>query len=324
MHVETATLNEVMLIINKITSVFSVLEGQYLSSRLIHEKYAKLEEEKLCLEPVRRENLCVKLNPKFPTIINDSNLKEEREYFEFVNIGAIKIILTLRFEHKYLNINMKKGQGIFSIGYTLFSNIANMTDSPLYFKELILTHTYAPPSSLLDMIIRNFTRQGVMQFYKLIGSSDMLGNPVGFVNKLGSGVYEFFNEPRKGLVKGPKEFVGGVGKGVTSLVGGVTTASLDSFSKITGSLYNATKDIAGQDIRQESVPTNIAEGLFQGAKGGLSEIGSGKNKYYHPYRYYWISYKSNKALQEKWYWRILQRNWQRNSGSCSSPSHCNT
>lgn len=34
----------------------------------------------------------------------------------------------------------------------------------------------------------------------------MLGNPVGIVDKLGTGVFEFFNEPRKGILKGPKGF----------------------------------------------------------------------------------------------------------------------
>jgi len=195
-------------------------------------------------------------------------------------------MLTLRFEHKYLDLNMKKGGGVFSLGYTVFSNIASMTDSPLKFKELIMTHTYAPPDQLVSMIVKNFTRQGVFQFYKLIGSSDMIGNPVGFVNKLGSGVYEFFNEPKKGLIKGPKHFVGGVGKGVTSLVGGFTSASLDSFSKITGSLYNATKDVAGQRIEHESAPKNMAEGLVSGAKGGFSEISSGiKGLVSNPYNH---------------------------------------
>lgn len=276
-HVETSTLNEVVHIINKITTVFSVFEGEYLSAKTIKERLTHIEEEKLDLDAYKREKISPKLDPSTPSIINETGLQAERQYFEFVNIGAIRILLTLRFEHKNLDINLKKGGGVFSLGYTVFSNIANMSDSPLNFKELILTHTYAPPTALVDMIIKNFTRQGIFQFYKLIGSSDMIGNPVGFVNKLGSGVYEFFNEPKKGLIKGPREFVGGVGKGVTSLVGGITTASLDSFSKITGSLYNATKDISGQKIEYESAPKGFAEGLFQGAKGGLSEIGSGKH-----------------------------------------------
>ena len=84
-----------------------------------------------------------------------------------------------------------------------------------------------------------------MQFYKIIGSVDLIGNPVGLIDKLGTGVFEFFNEPRKGLLKGPKEFVGGVGKGVKSLVTGVISSSFDSVSKITGSLYSVAKSVSG-------------------------------------------------------------------------------
>lgn len=277
-QIETSTLNEIVQIMNKITTVFSVFEAEYKSAKLINELSLKNNEErKFELEAHKKNVICEGLDSSTPTIINESDLKAQKQYFEFVNIGAIKILLTLRFEHKFLDLNMKKnGGGVFSIGYTVFSNVANMSDSPLKFKELIITHTYAPPSTLIKMIVRNFTRQGVFQFYKLIGSSDMIGNPVGFVNKLGSGVYEFFNEPKKGFIKGPKHFVKGINKGVKSLVGGVTSAGLDSFSKITGSLYNATKDIAGQKIEQESAPKNVADGLFKGAKGGISEIGSGK------------------------------------------------
>ena len=94
------------------------------------------------------------------------------------------------------------------------------------------------------MLTRNYARQGVLQFYKLIGSSDLLGNPVGFIDKLGTGVFEFFNEPRKGLLKGPKEFVGGMGKGVKSLVTNIVSGSFDSVSKITGSLYGVLKNVS--------------------------------------------------------------------------------
>ncbi len=84
-----------------------------------------------------------------------------------------------------------------------------------------------------------------MQFYKIFGSSDLIGNPTGFVDKLGTGVFEFFSEPKKGLLKGPEEFVGGIGKGVKSLVSNVVSGSFGSVSKISGSLYNVVKNVAG-------------------------------------------------------------------------------
>lgn len=40
----------------------------------------------------------------------------------------------------------------------------------------------------------------------------MLGNPVGLVNNLGTGVVDFFYEPAQGLVKSPKDFSVGLAK----------------------------------------------------------------------------------------------------------------
>ena len=75
----------------------------------------------------------------------------------------------------------------------------------------------------------------------------MIGNPIGLVDKLGTGVLEFFNEPMQGLLKGPEEFVGGIGKGVKSLTTNVVSGSMESVSKITGSLYSVLKNVSGEN-----------------------------------------------------------------------------
>jgi len=74
----------------------------------------------------------------------------------------------------------------------------------------------------------------------------MIGNPVGLVDKLGTGVFEFVSEPAKGLLKGPDEFIGGIGKGIQSLVGNVVSGGFESISKITGSLYTVVKNVSGE------------------------------------------------------------------------------
>ena len=101
-----------------------------------------------------------------------------------------------------------------------------------------------------------------MQIYKLLGSSDLIGNPMSFVNKLGKGVFEFVSEPSKGLLKGPDEFVGGVGKGVQSLVTNVVSGGFDSVSKITGSLYSVVKNVGGEKNTQIERPDNVVEGVY--------------------------------------------------------------
>lgn len=93
-------------------------------------------------------------------------------------------------------------------------------------------------------------------------------------------MFEFFNEPRKGLMLGPKEFAGGVGKGVRSLVTNIISGSFDSVSKITGSLYGVLKNVSGNnalvgDQTSFKKPDNAVEGIYEGLKGGTIEIFSG-------------------------------------------------
>ena len=64
---------------------------------------------------------------------------------------------------------------------------------------------------------------------------------------LGSGFFEFVNEPREGLLKGPTLFGKGLAKGVAGLLNGVGGA-LDSVSTISGTLYNLVQSLIFLDI----------------------------------------------------------------------------
>jgi hypothetical protein len=54
--------------------------------------------------------------------------------------------------------------------------------------------------------------QQQQQVYKILGSADFLGNPVGLFSSLGTGVLDFFYEPAQGLVKSPEDFGKGLAK----------------------------------------------------------------------------------------------------------------
>ena len=49
----------------------------------------------------------------------------------------------------------------------------------------------------------------------------MLGSPMGFARKIGSGVKSFFYEPYQGAVLGPQDFVVGLGRGTSHLFANV-------------------------------------------------------------------------------------------------------
>lgn len=297
-EVETGTLNVIIGTVTDITNVFGEEDTDYLSAQTLQKneqkqaiemekraskkksmtKSGKTPEGQKDVNPTdddkefRKEEICKELDTASPTPPDLSAINTDKLFFNMIHLGAIKISITLRFEKRALNFDINQGFGALTIVYTLATSIANVSDAPLSFKELVITNIFQSQSALINNLSKNYIRQGVFQFYKLIGSSDLLGNPVGFVDKLGSGVFEFFNEPRQGLIKGPKEFVGGVGKGVTSLVTGVVSASFDSVSKITGSLYNVAKNVTGQETMPHKRSENAAEGVYDGVVGGGKEI----------------------------------------------------
>jgi len=40
---------------------------------------------------------------------------------------------------------------------------------------------------------------------KIVGSIDILGNPVGLFSGIGTGIFDLFEKPMKGFVQGPLE-----------------------------------------------------------------------------------------------------------------------
>lgn len=91
--------------------------------------------------------------------------------------------------------------------------------SPLRMSGLKLTQVLQTRTGLVSRIVRHYRNQGLQELYKVVFSLDMLGNPVGVINALGSGVKDFFVEPAKGLIKSPQVqsardcMVGGEGAG---------------------------------------------------------------------------------------------------------------
>lgn len=67
---------------------------------------------------------------------------------EYIHLGAIKAIITFKFEKKAVEIDVSdpmKGFGAVTFLYTLFANIASISNSKMHFKELIILDTFASP-----------------------------------------------------------------------------------------------------------------------------------------------------------------------------------
>lgn len=133
-------------------------------------------------------------------------------FLEALLLSALKINLTLRIDISSLDVKLVPGFVTKILG-TLGNAVARITDSPLRFSEIIMQDCFTDTGKLVSLLTKHYTKQGVFQIYKILGSSDLIGNPIGFVDNVGAGFFEFFNEPRKGFLQGPDKFGKGLAKG---------------------------------------------------------------------------------------------------------------
>lgn len=97
------------------------------------------------------------------------------------------------------------------------------------------------------MLSKHYLNQGIEQFYKILGATDILGNPVGLISNLGRGVEELYSEPYQGVLTGNVGKAAlGIGRGVTGFVRKSTYGVTKSVSQLTGTWYMGIKGFSGR------------------------------------------------------------------------------
>lgn len=138
---------------------------------------------------------------------------------------------------------------------------------------------------MLDEIRRHYTQQAIRSLYVVVFGLDVIGNPVGVIRGIATGLEDLFYEPYQGAIQGPEEFAEGLANGVKSLFGHALSGTAGAASRITGTLGKGiaflTLDQEYQRKRREEharrsgdVKTNLARGgkslvmgLFDGVTG---------------------------------------------------------
>jgi vacuolar protein sorting-associated protein 13A/C len=96
--------------------------------------------------------------------------------------------------------------------------LSNMDKAPLRLNALAITNIFGTPNEIVFLLKNHYIERMKKNLFTIIGSSNILGNPVNFVNHLGTGVQDFFYKPIEGIVKGPLEGGKGLIEGTGSLI----------------------------------------------------------------------------------------------------------
>ncbi|KAI8639786.1 hypothetical protein BD408DRAFT_476983 [Parasitella parasitica] len=163
--------------------------------------------------------------------------------------------------------------------------IGNMNDAPIKLNALIVDNLRASSEDLTARIMLHYREQVVYQIHRVLGSIDILGNPVGLFNTLSSGFGELFYEPYQGFIMSdrPQDLGIGIAKGVGGFMKKGVFGISDSLSRFSGSLGKgvsaATMDKKFQDRRRMNMtrnkPTHAIYGVTQGVGYFGTSVASG-------------------------------------------------
>ncbi|KAI7902142.1 uncharacterized protein BX663DRAFT_436105 [Cokeromyces recurvatus] len=220
-----------------------------------------------------------------PDIKPENNIAQM--YFEVFSIQPIRFNLSfLRSGQDSTFNNAQQSDSAWAyILNALTMTIGNINQAPLRFNALAIENVMASGGDFANRILLHYSDQFIYQVYRILGSADFLGNPVGLFNNLSSGVAELFYEPWQGLIMSdrPQDLGYGIAKGFGGFIQKSVYGVTDSFTKFTGSigkgLSAATMDREYQDRRRMNMaknrPKHALVGVTQGATSFANSVASG-------------------------------------------------
>ncbi|KAH6603756.1 vacuolar sorting-associated 13 [Trichoderma cornu-damae] len=207
-------------------------------------------------------------------------------YFEVLNIQPMQVDLSfMRTERINAEDKTSTHNPLMFFLNVMTMAIGNVNDAPVRFNALILDNVRVSTQVLIQNISNHYSQEVMYQIHKILGSADLLGNPVGLFNNISSGVNDIFYEPYQGLILSdrPEEFGMGIAKGAASFAKKTVFGFSDSFSKFTGSLSKglaaASMDKQFQDRRRitraRNRPKHALYGVAAGANSLFTSVASG-------------------------------------------------
>lgn len=214
--------------------------------------------------------------PALPTtqLTADGNIRHNVLYFDLLRIGALSVDLEYSITRKDIVSN---AGGSNSVVFGLLTQVigligSNLSGSPsLNFSEIVIHRCFSTKDRLQSQLIQNFVRQAVMQAYRLIGSADIIGDPIGLVEDLGSGVVEFFKITKDELTGDSQTR----GEGVKVLGKTVAQTGASTLAKITGSLDKFVGDFAQESDSDEDAVASEEVGSPSSGLKFAKDLGKG-------------------------------------------------
>ncbi|KAJ7169902.1 vacuolar protein sorting-associated protein 13 [Mycena filopes] len=224
-------------------------------------------------------------------IQNEGEIQEPKDtavgedlYFEVLELQPIKLSLSfMRTERVSAEEKLSIRNPLAVVINAITMAVGNINDAPLEMNALAIKDMRLTMPELQNRIAYHYRQDVLRQLYRILGSADFIGNPVGLFTNVSSGVADIFYEPFNGVVMhGNKELGIGIAKGAASFVKKTVFGLSDSMTKFTSSvgkgLSAATFDSEYQTRRRlaqrRNKPRHAIYGVTAGGEALASSVAS--------------------------------------------------
>lgn len=207
----------------------------------------------------------------------DQIINDLRYYIANMEIQPMKLILSF--------VPLKEestGSDSFNkVARALGMAITAIDSVPVKLYSAEMTDVFGTRGQIFSVIWMHYRAQLASEIFTLIGHAEILGNPVGLLNNLGTGVVDFFYEPAHGMIKGPIGAGKGLIRGTGSLLKNTIQGTFGTVSKLANSLATGItlaqdrEYLSGRQREKMNKPKNVVDGVGMGFKVFFSNLGKG-------------------------------------------------
>lgn len=235
-------------------------------------------------DPLRKLNdypefisyICIYALTARPLLIPDSTLNSTTLFAEQLELQPLLITLTNKIDPAYpLKSSILPSipiliplQAVIDTFGTLLGNVDN---AQIRMSSFATENLFISQHDLINRLQMHYVKQLMGQLYKIIGSFNLLGNPVGLAENITSGVKAFFYEPMQGLVRSPKDFAVGLGRGTKKLLMNTTFGVMNTVSKITGTVADGLSSLTMSEEYKNDRAAGKG-GILYGVKEGVTGV----------------------------------------------------
>ena len=193
---------------------------------------------------LRHNRRHVVVNDHEDELIQEGQNAIKRLYIKAYRGTPLDMRLTL-IKHLETQTQENEEKSFFKTIGQLGLTLTTVENAPVKINALEVNNVFGDKSEVTNLFKCYYKQQIKSNMINFIGASNLIGNPISFLNTVGTGIKDFWYEPTQGMMIGPAETASGFYRGTKSLIGNTMSASVHSLGKISSSLSSTLLNITG-------------------------------------------------------------------------------